>query len=162
MNQPATTLPGAEEARARLLSLLTDYGSVAVALSGGVDSALLLAVARQTLGDRAVGATGVSASLSTDELESARLVARFLEAPLLEIATHELKRPEYVANAGDRCFHCKTELYGLLSDHPQLAGRVLIDGTHAEDAAALFTSVPEAALVEVDSPSPPPTSPASP
>ena len=122
-------------ARARLISLLRGYRSVAVALSGGVDSGLLLAVARQVLGRHAVGATGVSPSLSSDELACAREVALFLEAPLLEIPTHELDRAEYVANAGDRCFHCKTELYGLLTRHPQLEGRVLVDGTHRDDPA---------------------------
>jgi len=99
-----------------------------------VDSALLLAVARETIGARAVAATGVSPSLSTEELAVAREIAGFLGAPLLELPTDELARPGYVANRGDRCFHCKSELYGLLSTHPRLHGHVVCDGTHADDA----------------------------
>lgn len=121
--------------RLRLASILSEVGPVAVALSGGVDSSLLLSVAHEVLGDAAVGAVGVSPSLATAELEDARAVAASIGAGLLEIPTHELDRPGYVANDGARCYHCKTELYLRIAGHPDLAGRTVLDGTNADDIA---------------------------
>ncbi len=119
--------------RMRLEEILKQYEAVAVALSGGVDSALLLAVARRVLGDAAIAAIGVSPSLAAVELRQARLVASMIGAPLLELTTDELANPRYVSNSGDRCFHCKFELYGVLGTDPRLKNKVLCDGTHAED-----------------------------
>lgn len=92
-------------------------GRVGVAFSGGVDSAVLLALAVQTLGrDRVVGIMGVSPSLATIERDSARLVAEHIGVPLLEISTEEGKRGAYVANGPDRCFHCRDELFTRIGD----------------------------------------------
>lgn len=108
---------------------------VAVALSGGVDSGLLLALASESLGSAALGVTGISPSLSEDEGSMAREVAAFLRVPLIEIETQEMEIAGYRANSGDRCYHCKTELYSRISASrdSRLDGATLVDGTHAED-----------------------------
>src|SRR5262245_63433951 len=85
--------------------------SVAVAFSGGVDSTLVLKVARDRLGEKAVGVIGVSASLPPGELDEARALARTIGARLVEIGTGELDDPSYAANPADRCYFCKSELY---------------------------------------------------
>jgi len=88
-----------------------------VALSGGVDSAVLLLLALEAQArDRVVAVTGRSASLPGDELEDARRVARFLGASHEVVETEELSRPGYRANAGDRCYHCRSELFEALTD----------------------------------------------
>ena len=106
-------LPAVERADAEgVAAALAGVVRLGVAFSGGVDSAVLLAVAMRVLGpDAVVALLAVSPSLAGDELELARDVARDLGARLVEFATHEADRPEYRANAGDRCYHCKTELF---------------------------------------------------
>lgn len=87
------------------------------AFSGGVDSTLVAAVARRTLGRTdAPAAIGDSASLPRHELQEARDLARALDLDLLEVAPGEQEDPDYQRNAGDRCFHCKTHLYDTLHD----------------------------------------------
>jgi uncharacterized protein len=104
-----------------------------VALSGGVDSALLASLAHEVLGPNAVAVTGVSPSLSQQELDSARQLATEVGIRHLELETRELTRESYQANAGDRCYHCKSELYDVMLEHPQLKGYTAIDGTQASD-----------------------------
>ncbi len=99
---------------ARLRDILAGLESVLVAYSGGVDSALLLKVAHDTLGARAMGALAVSAAYSDAETAAALHVAATLGIPVVTVATHELDNPAYVANAPDRCFHCKDELFTRL------------------------------------------------
>jgi uncharacterized protein len=94
---------------------LRGAGSVAVALSGGVDSAVLLALAVEALGtERVLAVTGRSGSLPVSELEEAGEIARFLGVRHEVIDTREMERPGYRANAGDRCYHCRIELFGSL------------------------------------------------
>src|SRR5215471_2703802 len=106
---PATT---AAEKLDALRAILRDMGSVLVCYSGGIDSALVLAVATEVLGDGAVGMTAVSPSLAPSERDDAARIARSLGANHRFVESHEMDRPGYVANGPDRCFHCKTELYG--------------------------------------------------
>src|SRR3954451_14020428 len=100
--------------REQLLSLLTSYGSCAVACSGGVDSAVVAQAAKLALGDWAAAITGTSDALSAGELEEAREVAARIGIRHIVIATEEFANPDYVANKADRCYHCKTELYSQL------------------------------------------------
>lgn len=98
------------------ISSMQSLDGLLVALSGGVDSAVLLALAAQALGPRRVVAvTGGSASLAAEEHEDARRVARFVGVEHRVVPTAELHRPGYVANAGDRCYHCRTELFDVLT-----------------------------------------------
>lgn len=87
--------------------------SVLVCYSGGIDSAFVLAVATEELGERAVGMTAVSPSLPDSEREEAIKTATGLGAVHRLVDSNEIERPEYVANGPDRCFHCKSELYDI-------------------------------------------------
>jgi uncharacterized protein len=119
---------------------LLDLGSVLVAFSGGADSAFLLAAAVRALGpDRVVAATGVSPSLAADELPAAAAYAAALGVRHLLPHTDELSREGYVANAGDRCWHCKATLIDTLRPLAQSLGLVHVaTGTNADDAVAGF------------------------
>jgi len=111
-------LTGANAAAADLVGRrLRGVGRLGVAYSGGVDSALLLALAVRELGANSVVAIlGVSPSLAADERRSAHEVAAFIGAQVVEVATHEGDRPAYRANGPDRCLHCKDELFTRIGD----------------------------------------------
>jgi pyridinium-3,5-biscarboxylic acid mononucleotide sulfurtransferase len=104
-----------------------------VAYSGGVDSALVAAVAAQELGERAVAVTAVSASLPRSERAAARAFAAAHGIAHVEVATDELDRPEYVANGGDRCYHCKSALFDALAPLAALSGARIALGTNTDD-----------------------------
>lgn len=85
--------------------------AVAVALSGGVDSAVVAKAAHLTLGHAAVAFTADSPSVSRRDIETAREVAALIGIRHEILQTNEFERPEYRANDGTRCYHCKSELY---------------------------------------------------
>ena len=123
-----------------LAERLTSLQSVLVAFSGGADSALLLAAAVRTLGPQHVAAaTGVSGSLAGTELDDARTFAAELGVRLLTPKTHEIEREGYRANAGDRCYHCKSELLDVLTPLAEAHGLAHVaTGTNADDEVAGF------------------------
>ncbi|MEJ7594283.1 MAG: ATP-dependent sacrificial sulfur transferase LarE [Planctomycetaceae bacterium] len=117
-----------------LIERLSSYGSVAVAFSGGVDSAVVAKAAAVALGDRAVAVTAVSPSLASRELEIARQEAVLIGIRHVELQTSEFSRPEYRRNAGDRCFYCKDTLYELTKSRlHELAVEVIANGANTDD-----------------------------
>jgi len=119
-----------EELESRIRSL----ESCVVAFSGGVDSSLVAALAARALGDRALAVTAVSAALATGELDGADEVARAIGIRHEVITTAELEREGYRRNDRDRCYHCKTELYGALLALARSRGyRAVLSGANADD-----------------------------
>ena len=128
-------MAGIDHKREQLLRNLRELESCAVAFSGGVDSAVVAKAACLALGDRAVAVTGVSFSLAAGELETARELARLIGIRHHVLNTEEFSQPQYLRNAPDRCYHCKTELYAQMERLlPQLAVRALVNGANADDA----------------------------
>jgi uncharacterized protein len=108
---PATAgLPYAQKLALLCADLAALPGAV-VAFSGGVDSTALLAACVEALGGRVVAVTADSPSLPRAELAEAQALAQRLGARHVVLPTHELERAEYRANAGDRCYFCKKELF---------------------------------------------------
>jgi uncharacterized protein len=123
-----------QEKAERLTSLLRDLGSVVVAFSGGVDSAYLACVATDLLGPRALCVTAESASYPERHRQLALRIARDFNLHHEFIQTDEISRPEYRANAGDRCYYCKNELYSHLTAIASARGiACVVDGSNADD-----------------------------
>ncbi len=108
---PATAALSLPEKCATLRANLLRLPGAVVAFSGGVDSTALLHACREALGDRCVAVTADSPSLPRAELAEAAALARDLAVRHVVVPTHELERPGYQANAGDRCYFCKKELF---------------------------------------------------
>jgi len=119
----------------QLMTHLADLGRSLLGYSGGVDSALLAVAGRQALGrDRLLAVIGRSPSYPAAQWRAAVELARQFDVPLLELETRELDDPRYVANAPDRCYFCKTELWTRLGAVATARGfHVVIDGTNADD-----------------------------
>ncbi|MFO0869369.1 MAG: ATP-dependent sacrificial sulfur transferase LarE [Pirellulales bacterium] len=126
--------PQLEAQRQALLDWFAGLEGCAVAFSGGVDSAVVAQAAHAALGSRAIAITGVSASLASGELEAAAALARQIGIDHRIVDTREFADPRYLRNAPDRCYHCKTELYSLLTQWAPAHGYpVLLNGANCDD-----------------------------
>lgn len=119
---------------ASLQQWFRQFPSVLVAYSGGVDSALLMAVAHQALGKDALACIGASPSYPERELASALKVASDLGANVRVVKTEEHLDPRYAANPSNRCYFCKSELYEQLEARlPELGVAVICNGANLDD-----------------------------
>jgi len=122
------------EKAAALRADLADCEGVLVAFSGGVDSAVVAALAHEALGDRAVACTARSETLPAAELDDATRVAEEIGIRHEQVAFSELDNPEFVANDGDRCYHCRTMRLGKMYETARELGiETVCDGTNASD-----------------------------
>jgi len=120
--------------RARLVDTLRGYGRVAVAFSGGIDSTVVAQAAYEALGDSAIAVTAVSDSLASGELEEAQELARQIGIRHRVIHTDEFADPNYLRNHSDRCYFCKSELYGRLEGMlGELGVDVIASGANLDD-----------------------------
>jgi uncharacterized protein len=114
---------------------LLGFGRVLLGYSGGVDSAFLAVVGRQTVGpDRWLAVIGRSPSYPESQWRNAVELARRFDVPLLEVDTAELNDPRYLGNSPDRCYFCKAELWSRLGRLASERGfDTVVDGTNADD-----------------------------
>jgi uncharacterized protein len=119
---------------AELLARLAQLPSLVIAVSGGADSAYLAWAAHQALGTRALSVTAISPSYSAyDRAELEKFIA---DAGVRHefVETHEMENPAYRANAGDRCYYCKDELFNVLDELAKARGLAAVAyGVNADD-----------------------------
>lgn len=137
----------------RLRALFEEMGEVAVAYSGGVDSTVVLKVAHDVLGNRAIAMIGDSEAFPRGEVDAAIAIAREIGVEVVVERTHELENVHFRVNNPDRCYHCKTELFGVLRRIASARGiRWIADGSNADDVGDHRPGMKAAAELEVRSP----------
>lgn len=122
--------PELDRKRQALYGRLRDLGRLMIAYSGGADSAYLAYAAHQVLGDQMLAVIADSASLARADLKAAIDFASAHSIPLRVIQTNELADPDYIRNDSTRCFHCKDELFDVMSaipDYPAVAYGMNLD-----------------------------------
>jgi len=136
-----------------LAAIIEETGSLLVAYSGGVDSTLLLKVAKDVLGDRVIAATAKSPTYPQREYEQAKAMAGKLGVKHLTVTTEELAHPEFVQNPPNRCYHCKQELFRQLRQLAQQEGLSWVaDGTNCDDLSDFRPGIKAALEMEIRSP----------
>src|SRR4029077_10491118 len=119
---PETSDVSPEQKETSLLARLADAGSLIVALSGGADSAYLAWAAQRALGRHALSVTALSPSFSAHDRAAVEEFVRASRVHHEFVETREMENPAYRANAADRCFFCKDELFSVLDTLAQQRG----------------------------------------
>jgi uncharacterized protein len=131
---PTATTRSNPDKAARLADRLRELGSLVVAFSGGVDSAVLAVTASQTLGDRALAVTADSPSYPESHRRLARQIAADFGLRHEFIETREVERDDYRKNPANRCYFCKSELFTALAALARARGLAFVaDGSNADD-----------------------------
>ena len=117
-----------------LQGVLAGLESTVVAFSGGVDSTVVFKVAHDVLGPRALGVTAVSPTFAETERDWTHRLVQEIGAAHRFIETDQLQIPDFVLNDAQRCYHCRTDLYGLLKQiQTEHRFTAIVDGTNMDD-----------------------------
>lgn len=131
---PAPLHPSPLSSAQRLVQHIQSLGPCAVALSGGVDSAVVAKAALLAWGEQSVAITGISPSLSKSDREEASHLAQLVGIRHQELPTREFSNADYVRNGPDRCYHCKSELYDEMDGMRERLGfSAILNGANADD-----------------------------
>lgn len=134
LNLDAVDAEALERKYARLQAILAEMESAAVAFSGGVDSALLLRVAHDVLGDRCIAVVAVSESYTPEEADAARDLAAQIGVECHFVETAELADENYASNPANRCYFCKRELFARMATIAEQKGvQWLLYGANHDD-----------------------------
>ncbi len=118
----------------QLQEFFAELEEAVIAFSGGVDSTLLLKVAKDVLDHEVMAIIGKSDTMPEREFEDALLTARLMGIEPVVIQTHEIESPDYCNNPIDRCYHCKKHIFGSFTDF-MLSHKLLhlVDGSNSDD-----------------------------
>ncbi|MDA8141950.1 MAG: ATP-dependent sacrificial sulfur transferase LarE [Desulfobacteraceae bacterium] len=120
----------------RLAEVLRGYPGLAVAFSGGVDSSVLLAMAKEVLKDQVIALTAESEVHPTGEREAAVAIAQQLKVRHILFRSDELADPQFVSNPKDRCYHCKKRLITAMRPQSAVLGfEILAHGANLDDCS---------------------------
>ena len=126
--------PSLQTKYSALQNILREMGAVVIGYSGGVDSTLLLRVAHDVLGNRAIAVVGDSEAFPKGEVDAALAIAQQMGVEVVRVRTHELSNIHFRVNNPDRCYHCKSELFKELWDVARDRSIPWVaDGSHADD-----------------------------
>jgi pyridinium-3,5-biscarboxylic acid mononucleotide sulfurtransferase len=125
---------GLQEKIERAVHIISGFNGAVVALSAGVDSSLVAALAHKALGNRAIAVTAVSESLALGEIDIAKKTARRLRIKHIIVTTDEVHNSSYKANPSNRCYYCKDTLYHeLRRQADNYRFEAILDGTQLDD-----------------------------